>query len=165
MRKLDWFSRSLREKQNKLSRTMIKLERKLGRSPEEEEMARDMDISLDEYQQILGEVGHLGCVSLNETLNESGEGTSFLDALVDQRTDNSPADRLENTELTKILASILQELSDKERLAISLYYYEELTQKEIAEILEVSEGRISPLHSQALLKLKTKVQLRIGSRD
>ena len=165
MRKLDWFSRSLREKQNKISRTMIKLERKLGRTPEEDEMAGDMEISLDEYQQILGEVGHLGCVSLNETLNESGEGTSFLDTLADQRADSSPAARLEKAELTKLLAGILHELSEKERLVVSLYYYEELTQKEIAEVLEVSEGRISQLHSQALLKLKTKVLMRIGSRE
>jgi RNA polymerase sigma factor for flagellar operon FliA len=165
MRKLDWFSRSLREKQNKLSRTMIKLERKLGRTPEEEEMAREMEISLEEYQLILGEVGHLGCVSLNETLTDSGEGTSFIDSLADQRTDLTPAAQLENKELTKIMAGILQELSEKERLVISLYYYEELTQKEIADVLEVSEGRISQLHSQALLKLKTKVQIRLGGRE
>jgi len=164
MRKLDWFSRSLRDKQNKLSRTMTSLERKLGRSPEEEEMAEAMEISLEEYQQTLGEVSHLGCVSLNETLDNSEEGASFLDSLADQRTDISPSARIEKQELTKILASILQELSEKERLVISLYYYEELTQKEIAEALEVSEGRISQLHSQALLKLKTKVQLKIGPR-
>ncbi|MDO9043229.1 MAG: FliA/WhiG family RNA polymerase sigma factor [Desulfocapsaceae bacterium] len=165
MRKLDWFSRSLREKQSNLSRTMTRLERKLGRTPEEEEMAQAMEISLEEYQQILGEVSHLGCVSLNETLDNSEDGVSFLDSLVDKRSDLSPASRLENKELTKIMASILQELSEKERLVISLYYYEELTQKEIAEVLDVSEGRISQLHSQALLKLKTKVQMRLGSRE
>lgn len=164
MRKLDWFSRSLRDKQNKLSRTMTKLERKLGRSPEEEEMAEAMEISLEEYQQTLGEVSHLGCVSLNETLDNSEEGVSFLDSLADQRADISPSARIEKHELTKIMASILQELSEKERLVISLYYYEELSQKEIAEVLAVSEGRISQLHSQALLKLKTKVQLKIGPR-
>jgi RNA polymerase sigma factor for flagellar operon FliA len=165
MRKLDWFSRSLREKQSNLSRTMTKLERKLGRTPEEDEMAQAMEISLEEYQQVLGEVSHLGCVSLNETLDNSEDGVSFLESLVDKRSDLSPASRLENKELTKIMASILQELSEKERLVISLYYYEELTQKEIADVLDVSEGRISQLHSQALLKLKTKVQLRLGSRE
>lgn len=164
MRKLDWFSRTMRDKQNKISRTMTKLERKLGRSPEEEEMAAEMEISLDEYQQALGEVSHLGCVSLNETLDNSEEGASFLDSLMDQRSDASPLDRIEKQELTKIMAGILQELSEKERLVISLYYYEELAQKEIAQILEVSEGRISQLHSQALLKLKTKVQMKLGAR-
>ena len=165
MRKLDWFSRSLREKQSNLCRTMTSLERKLGRTPEEEEMAAAMHISLEEYQQILGEVSHLGCVSLNETLDNSEDGVSFLDSLVDKRSDLSPASQLENKELTKIMANILQELSEKERLVISLYYYEELTQKEIADVLEVSEGRISQLHSQALLKLKTKVQMRLGNRE
>jgi RNA polymerase sigma factor for flagellar operon FliA len=162
MRKLDWFSRSLRDKQTKVSRTMTKLERKLGRSPEEEEMAAAMEISLEEYQQTLGEVSHLGCVSLNETLDNSEDGVSFLDSLADQRADISPSARIEKQQLTMIMANILQELSEKERLVISLYYYEELAQKEIAEVLDVSEGRISQLHSQALLKLKTKVQLRMG---
>jgi RNA polymerase sigma factor for flagellar operon FliA len=165
MRKLDWFSRSMREKQSNLNRTMTRLERKLGRSPEEDEMAQAMDISLEEYQQILGEVSHLGCVSLHETLDNSEGGTSFLDALVDKRSDLSPSAQIESKELTKIMAGILQDLSEKERLVISLYYYEELTQKEIAYILEVSEGRISQLHSQALLKLKTKVQIKLGDRD
>lgn len=164
MRKLDWFSRSLRDKQHKVSRAMTMLERKLGRSPEEDEMAQAMEISLEEYRQILSEVSHLGCVSLHETLDNSEDGVSFLDSLVDKRSDLTPAAQIESKELTKIMASILQELSEKERLVISLYYYEELTQKEIADVLEVSEGRISQLHSQALLKLKTKVQLRIGNR-
>ncbi|MBU0943435.1 MAG: FliA/WhiG family RNA polymerase sigma factor [Proteobacteria bacterium] len=158
MRKLDWFSRSLREKQNNLSRTMADLERKLGRYPEEQEMAEEMNITLEQYQYLLGQVSHLGCVSLNETLDHSDQGRSFQDALIDTRNNASPVNRLEQHELTKTIAGVLKELSEKERLVISLYYYEELTQKEIAEVLEVSEGRISQLHSQALLKLKTKVK-------
>lgn len=161
MRKLDWFSRSLREKQNNLSRTMTDLERKLGRYPEEQEMAQELGVTLEEYQKLLGEVSHLGCVSLNETLDHSDQGRSFQDALMDTHNDSSPVTRLEQHELTRVIAEILQELSEKERLVISLYYYEELTQKEIAEVLEVSEGRISQLHSQALLKLKTKVKNQI----
>lgn len=158
MRKLDWFSRSLREKQNKLSRTMTDLERKLGRYPEEQEMAEELEITLEDYQKLLGQVSHLGCVSLNETLDHSDQGRSFQDALMDTRKNSSPVNRLEQHELTGIIAEILKQLSEKERLVISLYYYEELTQKEISEVLEVSEGRISQLHSQALLKLKTRVK-------
>ncbi len=158
MRKLDWFSRSMREKQNNLSRTMSDLEKKLGRCPEEQEMAKELEIPLEQYQKLLGEVSHLGCVSLNETLDHTEQGRSFQEALMDQHSDSSPVNQLEKHELTRIIAGILEELSEKERLVISLYYYEELTQKEIAEVLEVSEGRISQLHSQALLKLKTKVK-------
>lgn len=161
MRKLDWFSRSLRDKQNRIARTIISLERILGRSPEDFEIANALDVPIDDYHKMLSEVSHLGCVSLNETLDHSEEGRSFLDTLIDDRKATMPADRLENHELTRLIAGALEELSEKERIVISLYYYEELTQKEIAEILQVSEGRISQLHSQALIKLKTKMQTRL----
>jgi RNA polymerase sigma factor FliA len=158
MRKLDWFSRSLREKQTSINRCMAELERELGRYPDEREMAERMGLSLSKYQKMLGQVSHLGCVSLNETLDHSDTGRSFQDALVDKRKSSSPVAILENHELSKSIASILEQLSEKERIVISLYYYEELTQKEIAVVLDVSEGRVSQLHSQALIKLKTKVK-------
>ncbi len=156
MRKMDWFSRTMRDKQNHLTQTMLRLERQFGRSPEEHEMADAMDLSLDGYQQLLAEVSHLGCVSLHETLDHSEEGRSFLDALEDVGGP-TPTDLIEQQEMTYLIAEILEELSEKERLVVALYYYEELTQKEIAEVLSVSEGRVSQLHSQALLKLRVKL--------
>ncbi len=161
MRKLDWFSRSLRDKQSKISKTMATLENKLGRDPSEEEMARALGITVVTYQEMLNQVSHLGCVSLNETLDHSAEGRSFLDALIDKRSDSSPVNRLESMELTQVIAKILEKLPEKERLVISLYYYEELTQKEIAEVLSVSEGRISQLHSQALINLRNKARAQL----
>lgn len=161
MRKLDWFSRSLREKQNRIGKTITDLELKLGRDPEDHEVAAAMNLSTPDYQLMLGEVSHLGCVSLNETLDNSREGSSFLDSLMDKRADSSPGSRIENEQLTKKVAEVLAQLSEKEKLVISLYYYEELTQKEIAEILELSEGRVSQLHSQALIKLKNKLETRL----
>jgi len=161
MRKLDWFSRTLRDKQNRVSRTMSFLENRLGRNPTEEEMAKEMDLSLEEYQNLLGQVSHLGCVSLHEAIDHSNEGRQFIDSLIDHTENSSPSDILENSELTHVLADILTQLSEKERLVISLYYYEELTQKEIAEVIGVSEGRISQLHSQALINLKNKVKNRL----
>ncbi len=161
MRKLDWFSRSLRDKHNRIARTINDLEFKLGRDPEEQEVAQAMNLSLEQYQILLGEVSHLGCVSLNETLDHSDEGQSFLDSLMDSNTKMQPGSRLEAAQLTKVIAKVLEQLSEKERLVISLYYYEELTQKEIADVLSLSEGRVSQLHSQALIKLKTKVQSRL----
>lgn len=157
MRKLDWFSRSLRDKQSRVSKTIIDLELKLGRDPEDHEVASAMDLSLGAYQSLLAEVSHLGCVSLNETLDNTQEGRSFLDAISDTRRDNLPGARIEDAQLTQKIASVLEQLSEKERLVIALYYYEELTQKEIAEVLDLSEGRVSQLHSQALIKLKSKL--------
>ncbi|PIE58443.1 MAG: FliA/WhiG family RNA polymerase sigma factor [Desulfobulbus propionicus] len=156
MRKMDWFSRTMRDKQNNLTQTMLNLERQLGRSPEEIEMAEAMHLSLDEYRRLLTEVSHLGCVSLHETLDHSEEGRSFLDSLEDVNGP-TPTELIEEQEMTYILAEVLEELSEKERVVIALYYYEELTQKEIAEVLSVSEGRVSQLHSQALLKLRVKL--------
>lgn len=161
MRKLDWFSRSLRDKHNRIVRTISDLELRLGRDPDESEIARAMGLGLDQYQSMLAEVSHLGCVSLNETLDHSDEGQSFLDSLTEENVGRQPGQRLEATELTRVIAEVLEHLSEKERLVISLYYYEELTQKEIAEVLELSEGRVSQLHSQALIKLKSKVQSRL----
>lgn len=157
MRKLDWFSRSLRDKQNRVGKAIVDLELKLGRDPEEFEVAEAMDMSLEDYRSLLTEVSHLGCVSLNETLDSSQEGRTFMDSITDERSEILPGARIENTQLTEKIATILKQLSEKERLVIALYYYEELTQKEIAEVLELSEGRVSQLHSQALIKLKTKL--------
>jgi RNA polymerase sigma factor FliA len=156
MRKLDWFSRSLRDKQNQLSQTMLREERRLGRSPEETEMAEAMNLSLEHYRDMLTQVSHLGCVSLHETLDHSEEGRSFLDSLEDL-DGPTPLEVIERQEMAEILAELLEELSEKERLVIALYYYEELTQKEIAEVLSLSEGRVSQLHSQALIKLRVKL--------
>lgn len=161
MRKLDWFSRTLRDKQTRVGKTITDLELELGRDPEDHEVAKAMNMSLDEYRTMVGEVSHLGCVSLNETLDQSDEGRSFLDCLWDERPGASPGARIEEQQLTKKMAEVLAQLSEKERLVISLYYYEELTQKEIAEVLELSEGRVSQLHSQALIKLRTKLGARL----
>ncbi|KIH78199.1 RNA polymerase sigma factor [Geoalkalibacter ferrihydriticus DSM 17813] len=162
-RRNDWFSRSLREKQTRLTRTLERLEQQLGRSPEEHEVAAALDLDLESYRNLLTEVSHLGCVSLHQTIDEYDEGRSFIDNLPD--TDAAtPLENVERRELTRELAEHLERLSEKERLVVSLYYYEELTQKEIAEVLSVTEGRVSQLHSQALHKLKARLSSNLKKR-
>lgn len=155
-RRLDWASRSLREKQLRISEALEVLEKRLGRPPEEEEVARSMEMSLESYRQMLGEIGHLGCISLQESLDGTEEGRTLLDCLPDPGGAD-PLERIERSDLARELAVRLEKLTEKERQVIALYYYEELNQKEIAEIMELSEGRVSQLHSQALLKLKTNL--------
>lgn len=157
VRRMDWFSRSLRQKQSRISKAMEDLEKKLGRPPEEEEVAAALEMSLQDYRQLLGEVSYLGCVSLHETIEDAPDGPTLLDSIEDQNN-LSPVEMIENSELTRELARQIDRLTEKERLVVSLYYYEELSQKEIAEVLELSEGRVSQLHSQALLKLKTSIK-------
>ncbi len=155
-RRMGWFSRSLRDKQNRVADAFCRLESKLGRLPEEEEVARELGLSLDEYQKLLGEVSSLGIVSLNETIGNDSDGRTLVETIEDTERPN-PLQSLESKELTREIADHLKSLSEKEVLVISLYYYEELTQKEIAEVLDLSEGRVSQLHSQALIKLKSKL--------
>lgn len=157
VRKMDWFSRSMREKHNQVIGAIKRLEQELGREPSEEEIAAAMGLGLEEYQKTLNEIGHLGFVSLYETLTGFSKGETFLDQLKDDKA-KSPEEEVVLQELTKELAVQLQRLSEKERLVLTLFYYEGFTQKEIAEVLDLSEGRISQLHSQALLKLKAGMQ-------
>ncbi|MCF8028359.1 MAG: FliA/WhiG family RNA polymerase sigma factor [Desulfobacteraceae bacterium] len=153
LRKMDWFSRSMREKHNRVLREIKQLEQDLGRTPTEEEIAGAMDMELGQYHKMLNEIGHLGIVSLHEVLDGDAGGDTFMDQLEDPRT-HSPEDSLGKKELVGMLAGAIDRLTEKERLVVTLFYYEEFTQKEIAGILELSEGRISQLHSQALVKLK-----------
>jgi RNA polymerase sigma factor for flagellar operon FliA len=157
VRRMDWFSRTLRQKQSRVSGAIDALEKRLGRPPEEEEIATELEMNLEDYRQLLGEVSYLGCVSLHETIEDTADGPTLMDSIED-RNSPCPVEMIENSQLTQELARQIDRLTEKERLVVSLFYYEELSQKEIAEVLELSEGRVSQLHSQALLKLKTSIK-------
>ncbi len=157
VRRLDWFSRSMRDKHQRLSETIRELEISLERAPEEGEIAAALDMDISGYHHMLSEVSHLGCMSLQEVLGESESGQNFLDVLED--TDGVPPEEaVEQAELTREVAGMLHELSEKEQQVIALLYHEGLSQKEIAEVLSLTEGRISQLHSQALAKLRVKME-------
>ena len=156
LRKMDWFSRSMRDKYNRMIKEIRKLEQRLERDPTDKEIAEAMNLSVEEYQKVLREIGHLGIVSLNESLEEATKSDTFLDHLEDA-DGKCPEETLSARELVRELAGHLKKLSEKERLVLTLFYYEEFTQKEISGVLELSEGRISQLHSQALLKLKAAI--------
>ena len=157
VRRMDWASRSGREKYSRLCGVLNKLQNQLGRSPSEEEIARGLELPLDQYHKLLTEVSHLSLISLEETMSASEDGQSLYDKLEDPESEN-PHQVFEDNELAEILAGQIQNLSEKERLVVSLYYYEDCTQKEIAEILNITEGRVSQIHSQALIRLKVKLQ-------
>lgn len=164
VRKMDWCSRSARQKQTRLNQTIHDLENKLGREPGEVEIAEALGMSLDDYYSLLSQISHLGCVSLHEFISESFDDMTFQDILEDPQA-VVPENRIEMQELTDSMAQSIKELNEKEQLIISLFYYEELTQKEIAEVLELTEGRISQLHSQALHKLKVKMGKRLHNHS
>lgn len=162
VRRMDWCPRSLRSEQSRVSRAVSELENELGRSPEEPEIAERLGVGLGEYQELLARIGHLGCVSLEETFRGHESGATLLDGLSDPAA-RIPDEELERHDLTRELAAHLERLTEKEKLVVAMIYYEELSQKEAAEVLGLTPGRISQLHSQALVKLRAALEA--GSGD
>ncbi|MBE9486126.1 MAG: FliA/WhiG family RNA polymerase sigma factor, partial [Chloroflexi bacterium] len=163
VRRMDWFSRTMRGKQSRLAKVTESLGKRLGRAPDDAELAEELELVLDAFHELKLQVSQLGYVSLHENLDDSTDGgKTFIDNLEDTRQ-VSVQERMEAGELTKELAAYLEQLSEKERLVVALIYYEELSQKEISEVLELTEGRISQLHSQALGKLKVKMKRSLNS--
>ena len=156
-RKMDSFSRTLREKQSRIEKAVISLGRLLGRDPEEHEVAGAMGCSLDQYRLQLQEVSHLGLISLNKRADPEGTERELQETIED-KSHKSPPEQLEAKSLVREIARHLGALPEKERQVISLFYYEELSQKEIAQVMGLTEGRISQLHSQALIKLRVKLR-------
>ena len=149
IRKLDWIPRSLRKKSKQVQQSMVELENKLGYTPSNCELAEHMNISVKEVEDIFSDIATFNVISLEDFLSNKSEG--FIES-----KDNiySPDDVYEKREIKSILIEAIDSLPDKERFIISLYYYEELTYKEIGNILNLSESRISQIHSKIILKLK-----------
>lgn len=158
IRKMDWIPRSIRQKQRKMDLAYHNLEVKYGRLASDEEVAVELEISVDELENWQNQTKITNIISLDEFMDQGSE------AKVEQslKADFEQPDRiLEKQELKEILIRTLETLTEKEKKVIILYYYEELTLKEISRILEVSESRISQLHTKALQKLK----LRLGNNN
>lgn len=154
IRKMDWIPRTLRQKQKKMETAYQKLETENGRPCTDEEVAKELEISIDELNTWQNQVKVTNLISLDEYLEQGSE------IRVDSSTSiqfQQPERIAEREELKKVLAEVLETLTENERKVIIFYYYEELTLKEISKILEVSESRISQLHTKALKKMKTKM--------
>ena len=158
LRSQDWLTRSLRDKFKKLEREFAMLEHRLGRNPTSEEVAKSLDISVDEYHQMLEEIHLLSFVSLDESWeDEDGSPFGLLDILEDKGIEN-PQSQLMARQMLDSLTEAIEGLPEKERLVITFYYYEELNLKEIGAVLDLSESRISQLHSQAIVRLRAKMK-------
>lgn len=161
IRKMDWIPRTIRQKQKKIDTVIKEIEQTTGHSATDEEIARSLGISEEEYTEWQSQMKITGIVSLNEYM-EQGSDVSQDSGKHSCARFESPEERVEKTELTKVLGEALEMLTEKERKVITLYYYEELTLKEISNILEVSESRISQLHTKALQKMKGKMGFYMG---
>lgn len=154
IRKMDWIPRSIRQKQRKLDLAYQNLELRYGRMASDEEVAKELDIGLDELEQWQNQTKITNIISLDEFMDQGSEGNIEQNFAL---SFEQPEKILEKQELKDLLIKTLETLTEKEKTVIILYYYEELTLKEISRILEVSESRVSQLHTKALQKMKSKL--------
>lgn len=156
IRKMDWIPRTIRQKQKRIDAVCKDIETRLGRSATDEEIASELGISDDEYLEWQSQMKITNVVSLNEYMEQGAEVPAEGNQFTTSRFD-SPEENIEKEELKKVLEESLEQLTEKEKKVILLYYYEDLTLKEISNVLEVSESRISQLHTRALQKMKSKM--------
>ncbi|MCL1846175.1 MAG: FliA/WhiG family RNA polymerase sigma factor [Defluviitaleaceae bacterium] len=154
IRKMDWVPRTLRQKNKQMEQVYISLEDELGRPPSDEELSEKLDMSLEETKDLIKKSSVLSLVSLDDYMEQNYE-SSFA-PLVASRSD-SPEEQAERQERKQMLAEAISDLTEKEKLVITLYYFEDLTLKEISSIMKVSESRVSQIHTKAISRLQGKL--------
>ncbi|PID28766.1 MAG: FliA/WhiG family RNA polymerase sigma factor [Candidatus Cloacimonadota bacterium] len=153
IRSIDWVPRSIRQKSKKIDAATHHLFNKLERMPSDEEIAEELEISLEDYYKITDHLGPLFLASLETEIASDGDRLKIRDIVKDDSQEDFEEKLLKQRYREKIISSVSL-LPDKEKLVISLYYYENLNLKEIGSVLNVTESRVSQLHSSALIKLR-----------
>src|ERR1700730_511208 len=160
LRTLDWVPRSVRARAREFERTNMKLEARYQRAPTDEEMAGELAISVEDFQEALLQISNSTIVALDELWNVSdstGDQGSLLDTLPDRGAPD-PEQLVDQSELRDRIADAIAALPEREKLVVALYYYENLTLREIGEVLGVTDSRVSQLHPKAVLRLRSKLQ-------
>ncbi|MDQ6649431.1 MAG: RNA polymerase sigma factor WhiG [Actinomycetota bacterium] len=159
LRSIDWIPRSVRYKAREVERAYAALEARLHRTPTEPEVAGELGISLDDLHAIFGQVSFVNVVALDELLNaggERGDKLSLVDTLEDTKAED-PVQAFESEETKHLLAGAINTLPEREKIVVTLYYYEGLTLAEIGQVLGVTESRICQMHTKAVLQLRGKM--------
>jgi RNA polymerase sigma factor for flagellar operon FliA len=159
LRSLDWVPRSVRARAREIERVNMKLEARLQRAPTDEEMAGELKVNVEEFHEALLQISNSTIVALDELWNvsdSSGDQVSLLDTIPDHGAPD-PEAVVDQGELRDRIADAIAALPEREKLVIALYYYENLTLREIGEVLGVTESRVSQLHTKAVLRLRSKL--------
>ena len=159
LRSMDWVPRSVRSRARDIERAIADLERKLMRAPNDDEIASKLGVSEEEFQDSLLEISRSSIAALDELWAGpagSGDAVSLIDTIEDPQAPE-PQQAMAQTELREALSESIARLPEREKLVVTLYYYEELTLREIGEVLGVTESRVSQLHTKAILRLKARL--------
>lgn len=156
LRSQDWVPRSVRDKAKMLERTHLELESELGRIPKEQEIADKLGITMENYFVLVNQIRSVNIVSIDEMQTFNLNDKKFLFDLLQK--ENTPFGDISVKSLKKIINRAIEELPERQRIVLSLYYYEGMNLKKIGIILKVTESRVSQLHAQAIEKLKNKLK-------
>ena len=161
LRAMDWVPRSVRSKAKDLENAMVRLENQFKRVPTDEEVAEELGITISDLHGILTQISYTSMVALEEqwSVGSNREDKVSLIEMIEDKTTAGPVDKFELAEMKEILATAIDRLPDREKTVIALYYYENLTLREIGEVLGVTESRVSQLHTKAIMRLKAKLRL------
>lgn len=157
LRALDWVPRSVRSRAREIQRSLAELEHGLQRSPTEQELAEHMEVPLGTLQDHLGEIASLGFVALDELLNPGERDSSAVGDLLADKGALDPSGSFEKQETRYLLADSINRLPDRERLVVTLYYYEAMTLAEIGKVLSVTESRVCQIHTKAVMSLRNRL--------
>jgi RNA polymerase sigma factor FliA len=162
IRRTDWVPRSVRQKSRRIDAAIHHLFNRLGRIPTDSEIAEELEISVEEYYQTTDNLGPLFLASLDSVIS-SGKNSQQVDIkdIIEDNTEIGYEESLLQQKLRRKIVEAIGQLPERERLVISLYYYEELNLKEIGMILDVSESRVCQMHSSALLKLRNMIEQKV----
>ncbi len=159
LRAMDWVPRSVRSRAREIERAIAELEGKLGQAPNDEQIAAKVGITVEELEESLSEISRSSIAALDELWTVSGsdgDQVALIDTIEDTEAPD-PQSTLSQTEMRESLAEAIARLPEREKLVVTLYYYEELTLREIGEVLGVTESRVSQLHTKAILRLKSRL--------
>lgn len=156
LRSIDWVPRSVRAKGRAVERAFSKLEARLKRSPTEAELAEELDMTDSQLQAVLGQLSLTGVAALDEMLGDRGDATTLGDTIPD--SGDSPGALLERSELRGQLAEAIERMPEREKMVLTLYYFENLTLSQIGEVLGVTESRVSQIHTKSVLQLRSRLQ-------
>lgn len=158
LRSIDWVPRSVRQKAREVEEAVRRLETSLGRSATDREIAKEMGMGLPEFQKLMLKISGTSILSLNDVwyTGEDNDKVSIVESIESPQSLN-PDTIVEKEEIKRVIIEAINELPDKEKKVLVLYYYEDLTLKEIGKVLEVTESRISQLHTKAIMRLRAKL--------